>query len=349
MSTHLRAHTGTGTPPARPATSYSAHSTIRRVTPFPDSLSEALEQGFVAHSTPRRNARSGEATRETQKRGEYFTTNEAAEARGGHNKRPLKSPTNHPVSRQITPSRIPQPTSTTAGLRRSHAGRISPSKRSTPRQHRPLVTPSPLAQTSSIQDASTAGTVAALGLAMPEHAPPAVPDEEKQRLREFTLFPADETDPFTTHANSPFQKDATNPTLPAVRQENTTHQTSTLQLEDPDAITPAPARTYGAYDPGSPPMRTQGSIVPTKPNLPRHPSNTSWASQATFSTPGRDEMERKRAQLSVGNEGPFGSATGMQELAERRRRVSEAGRRSRGSEGSKKEEGARGACRCVVM
>ena len=83
----------------------------------------------------------------------------------------------------------------------------------------------------------------------------------------------------------------------------------------------------------------------------------------TFSTPGRDEMERKHACVKGGDEGPFGTAKSVGELLEKRRQVSE-GRSVRGGSGEvnkdgeeegkkkkkKKGEGESGGlCKCCVM
>ncbi|KAF2020605.1 hypothetical protein BU24DRAFT_456664 [Aaosphaeria arxii CBS 175.79] len=60
--------------PVRPESSYSNASTIRRVTPSPESLSEALRQSFAAHSTPK-HRHSDDST--------YVNADEAVVLRGG--------------------------------------------------------------------------------------------------------------------------------------------------------------------------------------------------------------------------------------------------------------------------
>ncbi|KAJ4374632.1 hypothetical protein N0V86_007505 [Didymella sp. IMI 355093] len=62
-----------------------------------------------------------------------------------------------------------------------------------------------------------------------------------------------------------------------------------------------------------------------------------------FSTPGRDEMERKKPIIEE-DEGPFASAKSVQDLEQRRRRVSEG-------TNDEQEKGERKACgmRCAVM
>ncbi|KAF2791005.1 hypothetical protein K505DRAFT_419440 [Melanomma pulvis-pyrius CBS 109.77] len=66
MSTHLRPRTGTASSPVRPTTAYSTCSTIRRVTPSPDSLdrSSSMKSIHMAYSTPQRpQSSAGEVAR----------------------------------------------------------------------------------------------------------------------------------------------------------------------------------------------------------------------------------------------------------------------------------------------
>lgn len=63
-----------------------------------------------------------------------------------------------------------------------------------------------------------------------------------------------------------------------------------------------------------------------------------------FSTPGRDEMERKKPIVEE-DEGPFAKATSMQDLEERRRKVSEATR----TEDEEREKRMVCGLKCVVM
>jgi hypothetical protein len=416
MTTHLLPHTASHSP-ARPVSSYSVGSTIRRVTPSPESLSEALSQGYAAHSTPRHHART-QSTKNPRPEsvdkstsvagGEFKPDRTPRYTRLGscadglhrtHNTTPyqwseanavLKEQTEHgerahapatravsssgdPPSRnrRITPSRIPVPARHAAGrsskagaLKRRKAGRFSPSKLGAPRQHHTLLSSSSPASphgNKAIAAAATRGRHAAsAGPAMsasPTPAPPPALDDERHRLGEFTLFPTE--DPF-----APAPHPTVDPTRPAARtddgpsyfQEGKTH----YEHED-DAVTPLPSSPRDAMPPlwkkparrigpdGLSPSRTvDTTTTPTKPPLPRHSSVRSVVS--TFSTPGRDEMERKRGHA---DEGPFANAAGVQELAERRRMVSggnksvsqrfeASGQKARGKEG-------RGLCGCLVM
>jgi hypothetical protein len=80
-------------------------------------------------------------------------------------------------------------------------------------------------------------------------------------------------------------------------------------------------------------------------------SNITALSQATaaskhsvFSTPGRDELERKKALVEE-DEGPFGRVKSMVDLEGERRRV----RSGKVGEGELKKERGCGLERCVVM
>lgn len=86
---------------------------------------------------------------------------------------------------------------------------------------------------------------------------------------------------------------------------------------------------------------------------------TAQSQRSVFSTPGRDEMERKKALVEV-DEGPFGRVASVAELNESRRVVSGGVRRERGaggdvgssgssSKGGKKDGGCGLRGRCCVM
>ncbi|KAJ4360741.1 uncharacterized protein N0V89_001308 [Didymosphaeria variabile] len=196
--------------------------------------------------------------------------------------------------------------------------------------------------------------------ASPARPPPAVPDDERARLREFTLFPTE--DPFAPEP--PTSHQAIDPTRPAVRREEDYFQDRPFYEHDPDAITPLPTSPRGPIpspwkkpalqigpDVPSPPHPRNVTATAVKPQPTRQASTRSVASNATFSTPGRDEMERK---MGHADEGPFGTAKGVQELAERRRQISGAKSVSQrfeaaGKRGNKEDEERGGLCKCVAM
>ncbi|OAK99582.1 hypothetical protein IQ06DRAFT_378395 [Phaeosphaeriaceae sp. SRC1lsM3a] len=69
--------------------------------------------------------------------------------------------------------------------------------------------------------------------------------------------------------------------------------------------------------------------------------HTVASKHSIFSTPGRDELERKKALVEA-DEGPFGQATSVADLAEERRRVSGGSRSSKRKEAKKKDGGEGG-------
>lgn len=89
MATHILPNTASNSP-TRPPSSYSVGSTIRRVTPSPDSLSEALSKGYATHSTPHRRVN----TQSTKDLG-HNSVHETALWSGG------KSPAGNPRNTRI--------------------------------------------------------------------------------------------------------------------------------------------------------------------------------------------------------------------------------------------------------
>ena len=303
----------------------------------------------------------------------------------------VASPAQHEnIARKITPSRIPGPSNLNpsradeaTGLQRRKAGRISNTKLGAPRQHRPLLLsrlPSrPAALEKQVITAGSGSQAASVGLAMPVEpveTPPTISDEERARLADFTLFPTE--DPFT--ADMPIQLPVDNTIRPALYPDPPSEDCFRPQMDkhdDPDALAPFPESPRKPIPPVWKPSEKHGhrysssqdtnpdEITPISPLtirknvIPRHASTASWKSNATFSTPGRDEMERKKGHLYAMDEGPFGAAKGMQELAEKRRQVSEgksvsqrfeeAGEREKKKKKKKGEGEGGGLCRCVMM
>ncbi|KAH7070490.1 hypothetical protein BKA63DRAFT_579086 [Paraphoma chrysanthemicola] len=145
----------------------------------------------------------------------------------------------------------------------------------------------------------------------------------------------------------------------------------------PNIPTPAPTPTYKSATPPptipnsnpnpNPYLNPNSAAQPQQPvrPVPRDPvsyiaapnrvSVSAWSKvsalsatskNSIFSTPGRDEMERKKA-LVEWDEGPFARAQSVMDLDEERRRISSGG----GGEGGKgrKGRGLHVKCGCVVM
>lgn len=109
-----------------------------------------------------------------------------------------------------------------------------------------------------------------------------------------------------------------------------------------------PSQTLSPFPAAQRQAQAQKEKEPARHASVSRRSEASGASVASkhsiFSTPGRDEMERKKPIVEE-DEGPFAKATGMQDLEQRRRRVSE-GTKDGGERGEKRR-----VCgmKCVVM
>ncbi|KAF2875441.1 hypothetical protein BDV95DRAFT_664961 [Massariosphaeria phaeospora] len=125
-------------------------------------------------------------------------------------------------------------------------------------------------------------------------------------------------------------------------------------------VTPSPPATplkYSGFNPAE--RQSHQPFTPVRISGPATPSAggeqielrefASPAKKPIFSTPGRDHMERKKKNLlgfRKAEEGPFDRVTGVEELAEQRRRVSDLRPVERGSGGGGGQEKW---CCCVVM
>ncbi|KAF2676101.1 hypothetical protein K458DRAFT_469585 [Lentithecium fluviatile CBS 122367] len=369
MATSIRPHTSSRTSrhlassPTRPATS---HSTIRRVTPSPDSLPEALGKRLAAHSTPRYATWSHDPNQNGMRPvstsvldaygmdqgGKDDGEGEMARPRtdGLRETRPLE-PQRPNITRNLTPTRIPQPTASfrnrktattadtttsmeKAGLKRSRTGRISPTKHAAPRKHRPLSMPMPMPLNSNSEDHVRGISSPLKGALVPLVNGKVGENEVEGRKKEqergsgFTMFPTE--DPFITPAS-------------AASMGN-----STLTNEEADRIEAAPqVRGYKIHrKPLATTTRASPSTFPptnTNTKTPLHTltsfplthrvssitsTRTNRTNKTTFSTPGRDEMERKKSALDefAGDDGPFGRAKDLKGLEERRRKIEDGGK-----------------------
>lgn len=115
-----------------------------------------------------------------------------------------------------------------------------------------------------------------------------------------------------------------------------------VQPHDTSPTEPPPAPVLAA------PVQTQSTKEPNRHASVSRKSEASGASVASkhsvFSTPGRDEMERKKPIVEE-DEGPFARATNVQDLEQSRRRVSE------GTKIMDEEDEKKRPCgmKCVVM
>jgi hypothetical protein len=170
-------------------------------------------------------------------------------------------------------------------------------------------------------------------------------------------------------AESPARDDSPIPTSPSHNPNHNHNQDDDEEPNYPPPDTPTPmtrAQRRQAYTPlGSPgQVRSQLSrpsqtpllsalnlTPPTDTNINRISSTTSNHTSASknsiFSTPGRDELARKKALVEV-DEGPFARAKSMADLREERARVG-SGEEIEENRDGKKRGLKRLGCGCVVM
>lgn len=234
--------------------------------------------------------------------------------------------------RLFTLTRILQPATTGggAGLRRNPVGRVSPTKRkggaAAPRRHVALLTSGmPSLQPAHEDQPEKKGAESASAPDAAIHAAEMSQERHQEQQpplpppQSFTLFPVD--DPFMS---------------PSAATKATTTTTSPGKYH---AIS-SPVRA-SAPRPSLSPSVSKRSPSDRRPAAKRLGSGTS-----TFSTPGRDEMERKKggARAWDGDDGPFGHVKGVKDLEQSRRRISEGSRKGKGAAN---EKWCR--CRCAIM
>ncbi|KAJ4361794.1 hypothetical protein N0V83_010735 [Neocucurbitaria cava] len=138
------------------------------------------------------------------------------------------------------------------------------------------------------------------------------PDHENTRARPRQVT----ANASTTQQTPPF-------TLPQP-QQSPTHLTPALPLNQP-----LPRKQHATNDP------SRHVSVSALSNMS---GGTATSKRSIFSTPGRDELERKKALVEA-DEGPFARAVSMQDLQQRRRRVSEGNAVAVVSGGGEGQEG----------
>ncbi|XPS81480.1 hypothetical protein M3J09_013414 [Ascochyta lentis] len=360
--THIRPRTAPASP-ERPGTAYSTRSTIRQVEPSPDSLGDALANELADGGTPAPGPSfepfplfdPGRVERTAED--ELYTH---------------------------IPSTEPGGSSSAAGLRRggTPSGRASPRKsrscspqKSRSRSPRKNVVQTPTLPAHQESPASSSAYSGAEtqqdGEVYPE--PPDTPSpvtREQQRQAYAPLqirrpFAAQEggedvkTEGYGTHVRiadymrkmrqqrssrsaSP-KKETKKPQVPA--SPSRTAEPSALHIVQAMAQPNAQSQIQ-TLSPFSRAQK-QAEKEPARHTSVSRRSEASGASVASkhsiFSTPGRDEMERKKPIVEE-DEGPFAKATSMQDLEQRRRRVSEVEKEGH-------DEGKKRICgmRCVVM
>ncbi|KAF2824711.1 hypothetical protein CC86DRAFT_456739 [Ophiobolus disseminans] len=344
MSTHFRPRPQpppTPTSPVRPST---AHSTIRAVTPSPPgSGHETFKSGLPL---PRPKSEHALGSPEMAMYARYVLQAE----NGGFENLP--------------------------GLRRGGAtsGRSSPVKsRSRSPRKRPFSTPPGL---SAYVGAPVKEQVQKEGEIVDEQQQPTeqeqVVEEERhqEQIAEQVQVLSTEPGPILVEDSEPgplLEEDSDSDADPPAPDTPTPMTRAQKRQAYTPLRLPTATNELSFLPPGPPTFTPTAApnLSPTTPSqspFPRKPlpsanrisisatSHTTFLSTASknsiFSTPGRDELERKKALIEV-DEGPFARVQSMMDLDEERRRVS-TGRMVEDVK-DKKERGKLGGCGCVVM
>ncbi|KAF3040706.1 hypothetical protein E8E12_006327 [Didymella heteroderae] len=331
-ATHVRPRTAPASP-ERPGAVVSTRSTIRQVQPSPDSLSEAFAHGFADGGAPGpasapassfepfppfNSAQTQDPQEDSSAHGTHIPSTEPSHPnitlrRGGSPRKsrscsPQKSRSASPRKRQVRTPTLPahqeSPSSSYSAECLEAPDTPSPETREQQRQaYAPLQVRRPFAEANGEgEPVGGRGTHARIADYMRK--------TKGQQHRDGTSKNADgET---SRPAGEEGREEPTKRVVPAIPH-----------------IVSAMAKPSDSGQTLSPFSAAQGQAQKEKEKEPaRHASvsrrsETSGASVASkhsiFSTPGRDEMERKKPIVEE-DEGPFANAKSVQDLEQRRRR-----------------------------
>ncbi|KAJ4986195.1 hypothetical protein SVAN01_08348 [Stagonosporopsis vannaccii] len=372
-ATHIRPRNAPASPD-RPGTAYSTRSTIRQVEPSPESLSDAFTKGFADSGTP--------APEPSFEPFPHFSPSRAADT-VADDARYTHIPSTEPNADAEAEAEVEEETEAQAqaqpgALRRggTPSGRTSPrksgssspqkSRSQSPRKHmvRTPTLPAHQESPSSTYSASNSEKWDA-----PDTPSPVSREQQRQvyaPLRVHRPFASanDAGEPVLGHRTHARIADYTRKMQMQMQQRSgsvkasdpergTTQRTGAVQrVVAPlphivQAMAP-PNRASETLSPFSAVQRhTQLGQEPARHTSVSRRSEASGASVASkhsiFSTPGRDEMERKKPIVEE-DEGPFAKAKNVQDLERKRRTVSE-GTRDGAEEDKKKFCGMK----CLVM
>ncbi|KAF2621257.1 hypothetical protein BU25DRAFT_463860 [Macroventuria anomochaeta] len=349
-ATHIRPRTAPASP-ERPGTAYSTRSTIRQVEPSPDSLSDALALGFAHGGTPAPGT-SFEP---------FSLFNPGQDGKTEHDEHGMHHSSIEPTAPVVALRRGGTP-SGRSSPRKSRSCSPQKSRSASPRKQLVRTPTLPVHQESS---SSACSAVSSEKWEAPD-TPSPIPHEQQREA----YAPLQVRRPFA-ESNSEGEPVAGHDTHPRIadymrkmmqQQQGARSKPGEInrsQVEVPEPVKrvvgpPAPHIVQAMVQPDNPSQtlspffaaQRQAQKEPARHISVSRRSEASGASVASkhsiFSTPGRDEMERKKPIVEE-DEGPFATATSMQDLEQRRRRV---------SEGSKDGDGiGKRVCgmKCVVM
>jgi hypothetical protein len=356
-TTHIRPRTAPASP-ERPGTAISTRSTIRQVQPSPDSLSEALANGLADDGTPgRAPAPSFEPFPPFNPPQTQDSAESSPEDRNGNG---IHIPSTEPSYQNTALHRGGSPRkSRSCSPQKSRS--LSPQKR----QVRTPTLPAPQESPSSSYSAEC--------LDAPYTPSPVTREQQRQacaplQVRRPFAEANGEGEPAGargTHARiADYMRKAKGQQWGGVGNasdgETSRAGGEGVGSEPAKSVVPAvphivsamagpgdPRQTLSALPAAQRQAQGQKETEPARHASVSRGSEASGASVASkhsiFSTPGRDEMERKKPIVEE-DEGPFANAKSVRDLEQTRRRVSEGTRDG-------EEKGERRVCgmRCVVM
>ncbi len=352
-TTHIRPHTAPASPD-RPGTSYSTRSTIRQVEPSPDSVSDVASDRYADNTVPT-----------LEPSFEPFPPFDISrpEDNTAHGQFYAHAPSTDPSTGAEIGIRALRRGGTPSGRTSPNKSRSSSPQKSrsqSPRKHMVCTPTLPAHQESP----SSAYSVDAFERWGAPDTPSPIPLEQQSDMyaplkihrpsAESRKERAPVTDPGTHSRIADYMRKLQTQqgcgTAITREEEQGSEQGAKPNRRD---VAPIPHIIQAMAQPGSPISTQRETLREKEREQVRHTSasrrsetsNTSVASRhSIFSTPGRDEMERKKPIIEE-DEGPFAKATNMRDLEQRRRTVSEATRESGGNEGRKRLCGLR----CVIM
>lgn len=355
-ATYIRPRTAPASPEP-PGTAYSTRSTIRQVEPSPDSLSEAFNNGFADSGTP--PGPSYEPFPPFNPSGPADTVADE----GAYTHVPSTEPNPAAEAEQGALRRGGTPSGRTSP-RKSRSSSPQKSRSQSPRKYM-VRTPTLPAHQESPSSAYSAADSEKWDA--PDTPSPVSREQKRQvyaplRVHRPVTGANNAEEPVVGHGTHAriadyMRKMQTQPRGGKAKASEPEHEAAQRTGSVKRTVAPIPhiVQAMAPSNSASPtlsPFSAAQRRIQRDPEPARHTSvsrrsEASGASVASkhsiFSTPGRDELERKKPIIEE-DEGPFARATTVQDLEQKRRKVSEGTRDG-------EEEKAKRFCglKCLVM
>lgn len=169
-------------------------------------------------------------------------------------------------------------------------------------------------------------------------------NETEKEKKDFTIFPAE--DPFVVAPDTPTKREGGRAVHGGGEKVEQALRPRPLRIHRKHVTGTGTAGAPHGFSPTRKPARQEAQILTLFPRADQASSPASV--NTTFSTPGRDEMERKKGNLNEFSaiDGPFGRVKDVKELEESRKRLKEG---SRTGKAAKKRDNGETGCGCLVM